>query len=74
MLEMLFSLFHENGEELYLVGGYVRDRLLGLETRDYDFTTSAKPEVTMDILESGGFRVIPIGMEFGTVAVRVVPS
>ncbi len=68
MLEMLFSLFHENGEELYLVGGYVRDRLLGLETRDYDFTTSAKPEVTMDILESGGFRVIPIGIEFGTVA------
>ncbi len=68
MLEMLFSLFHESGEELYLVGGYVRDRLLGLKTRDYDFTTSARPEVTMDILGSGGFRVIPVGMEFGTVA------
>lgn len=68
LLEMLFSLFREKGEELYLVGGYVRDRLLGWETRDYDFATSARPEVTKGILESGGFRVIPIGMEFGTVA------
>jgi len=68
MLEMLFSLFSENGEELYLVGGYVRDRLLARETEDYDFATSAKPEVTKDILESNGFRAIPIGMEFGTVA------
>jgi len=65
---MLFSLFRENGEELYLVGGYVRDRLLGLKTGDYDFTTSARPEASRDILESGGLRVIPIGMEFGTVA------
>ena len=64
---MLFSLFRENGEELYLVGGYVRDRLLGLETRDYDFATSAIPEVTKDILESNGFRAIPVGIEFGTI-------
>ncbi len=68
MLEMLFSLFREKGEELYLVGGYVRDSLLGRETRDYDFATSARPGVTKDILESSGFRAIPIGMEFGTVA------
>lgn len=68
MLEILFSLFREKGEELYLVGGYVRDLLLGLETGDYDFATSARPEVTKEILESRGFRAIPIGMEFGTVA------
>ncbi len=65
---MLFRLFAENGEELFLVGGYVRDRLLGRETEDYDFATSARPEVTKDILESNSFRAIPIGMEFGTVA------
>ncbi len=68
MIKRLFELFHENGEELYLVGGYVRDRLLGSENGDYDFATSARPEVTKNILESGGFRAIPIGMEFGTVA------
>ena len=68
MLELLFRLFRKNGEELFLVGGYVRDRLLGLQTRDYDFATSARPEVTMDILKSEGFRIIPIGMEFGTIA------
>lgn len=65
---MLFRLFRQNGEELFLVGGYVRDTLLARETEDYDFATSARPEVTRDMLESNGFRAIPIGMEFGTVA------
>lgn len=68
MLKRLFELFRKNGEELYLVGGYVRDRLLGRETGDFDFATSARPEVTKDILEAEDFRAIPIGMEFGTVA------
>ncbi len=65
---MLFRLFRQNGEELFLVGGYVRDMLLARKTEDYDFATSARPELTKDILESNGFRAIPIGMEFGTVA------
>ena len=68
MFKKLFELFRKNGEELYLVGGYVRDRLLGRETADYDYSTGARPEVTKSILESGGYRAIPIGIEFGTVA------
>ena len=70
MLEKLFDLFRENGEELYLVGGYVRDHLLGREAGDYDFATSARPGRTMEILESGGFNAIPIGAAFGTVAAQ----
>ncbi|MCK4671277.1 MAG: HDIG domain-containing protein [Candidatus Aegiribacteria sp.] len=66
--QSLFRIFHDKGEELYLVGGYVRDLLLGRATGDYDFATSALPDVTRNILESGGFKAIPIGMEFGTVA------
>lgn len=66
--QSLFRIFHEKGEELYLVGGYVRDLLLGRTTGDYDFATSAPPDVTRDILVSGGFKAIPIGMEFGTIA------
>jgi poly(A) polymerase len=61
-------MFREKGEELFLVGGYVRDHQLGRKTGDFDFATGAKPEVTKDILEAGGFRAITIGMEFGTVA------
>ena len=64
----LFRIFHDRGEELYLVGGYVRDLLLGRATGDYDFATSALPNVTRNILESGGFKAIPTGIEFGTVA------
>lgn len=66
--QSLFRIFHDKGEELYLVGGYVRDLLLGRATGDYDFATSAPPDVTRSILESGGFKAIPIGIEFGTVA------
>ncbi len=66
--QSLFRIFHDRGEELYLVGGYVRDFLLEKATGDYDFATSALPDVTRNILESGGFKAIPIGMEFGTVA------
>ena len=68
IVESLFRIFHDEGEELYLVGGYVRDLLLGRATGDYDFATSALPDVTRNILECGGFKVIPIGMEFGTVS------
>ena len=39
--QSLFRIFHNKGEELYLVGGYVRDLLLGRATEDYDFATSA---------------------------------
>ncbi len=68
MFEELFESFSLKGEELYLVGGYVRDRLLERNTGDYDFATSARPEVTQEILESSGFRTVLTGMKFGTVA------
>jgi poly(A) polymerase len=74
VIDNIFRLFRECGEELYLVGGYVRDRLLGVKTDDLDFATSAKPEVTKRLLETAGFRTIPIGMEYGTVAAVIGSS
>ncbi len=71
LIQKLFELFRESGEELYLVGGYVRDNLLGIQSCDCDFATTARPEVTKEILESGGFRAIPIGIEFGTITAAV---
>src|SRR5207237_3998655 len=43
-VERLAHVFAEDGRSLYLVGGPVRDELLGLPVRDYDFTTAAEPE------------------------------
>ena len=46
-LKKLNSIFEKNGFEAYLVGGAVRDVLLGKEASDWDVTTNAKPEEVM---------------------------
>jgi len=52
---------------LALVGGPVRDALLGRLGNDLDFTTNARPEVTKKILQSWAENVWDTGIEFGTV-------
>lgn len=51
------------GYEAYLVGGCVRDRILGIEPNDYDIVTSANP----DQVEAVFPKTIPIGKSFGVV-------
>ena len=58
---------HRAGYEAYIVGGCVRDRLLGTEAKDYDITTSARPEETKTVFF--GERVIETGLRHGTVTV-----
>jgi poly(A) polymerase/tRNA nucleotidyltransferase (CCA-adding enzyme) len=53
--------------DLYLVGGAVRDLLMGLEPKDLDFATSAPPEVVMAQAQAQGLQAIPSGLVFGTV-------
>ena len=55
------------GYEGYLVGGCVRDFLLGKEPSDFDITTSALPEETKTVFAAD--RVIPTGLQHGTVTV-----
>lgn len=55
----------EAGEEVYIVGGCVRDALLGKAPHDYDMAVSCQPQDTLRIL--GGFRTIPTGLKHGTV-------
>lgn len=55
------------GYEAFVVGGCVRDSLLGREPADWDITTSAHPETTMEIF---GERAIPTGLKYGTVSVK----
>jgi len=57
----------EAGCKTYLVGGSVRDYLMGREPHDYDFTTSCRPEKVEEVLRSAGFPVYETGIEFGTV-------
>ena len=67
----LGRLFAEAGHELYLVGGSVRDALLGRLGQDLDFTTSARPDDVEALLRRFSRAVWTIGKEFGTVGCKV---
>jgi len=68
--DSLFDAFNQFGRELYLVGGSVRDHILGREPKDFDFATDARPEETKGILETAGFKPWPLGEKFGTIATK----
>ncbi|MFO8182980.1 MAG: HD domain-containing protein [Candidatus Aegiribacteria sp.] len=73
-MDELFQLFMENGHQLYLVGGCVRDSLLGRDTRDWDLATDARPEVSLELLREAGYSAYPVGMDFGTVGAVVLTA
>ncbi|MBD8058256.1 CCA tRNA nucleotidyltransferase [Cellulomonas sp. JH27-2] len=66
----LGELFRAAGHELALVGGPVRDAFLGRLSADLDFTTSASPDQTEQILARWGDAHWDIGREFGTIGAR----
>jgi len=61
------------GFEAKLAGGCVRDRLLGIEPRDFDVATNAQPDQVCKVFEAVGTRVVPTGFDHGTVTL-VMPS
>ena len=64
----LAEIFTAAGEELYLVGGSVRDAFLGRQVDDFDFATGARPDRVSEILGSWADVVYEVGARFGTVA------
>src|SRR5204863_7720500 len=59
--------FADAGHQLYLVGGKVRDMLLGRAEPDLDFATSAHPPETTKLLRNWADRRYLVGARFGTV-------
>jgi poly(A) polymerase len=69
-MQRLFELFSKAGQELFLVGGAVRDHLRGVPLsvlRDLDFATSAPPVESARILRQAHLPVFTMGSRFGTV-------
>lgn len=56
---------------VYMVGGCVRDKLLGLEPKDYDFCTSLMPEEIENTIRKAGRRPYLTGKRFGTLGVKI---
>lgn len=65
--EYVIKKLTENGFEAYIVGGCVRDMLLGITPFDYDVTTNATPNDVISLFE----KTVPTGIKHGTVTVIV---
>ncbi|MFA6184958.1 MAG: HD domain-containing protein [Candidatus Shapirobacteria bacterium] len=64
-VEKLIKKFKENGAEIYIVGGAVRDLLLKRSVKDWDFTSNLKPEEMQKIFPKNSFY----NNKFGTISV-----
>ena len=65
------DIFVSNGHKLFVVGGAVRDALLGKEPKDWDLATDATPDKVEQMMKGAGLRTIPTGKSFGVINVFV---
>jgi poly(A) polymerase len=70
VIDELGEIFSAAGFELALVGGPVRDAMLGRQHNDLDFTTSARPDDTERLLRAWAGATWDMGREFGTIGCR----
>ncbi len=65
----IISVLESASVPAYVVGGAVRDSIMGRDVHDWDVAAAAPPDETADLFASRGFRVIPTGIKHGTVTV-----
>jgi tRNA nucleotidyltransferase/poly(A) polymerase len=63
------DMFKTNGFQLVVVGGAVRDAVLGIEPKDFDLATDANPDKVEQILQGAGFNTLATGKAFGVINV-----
>lgn len=68
-IQEIKDVFKKNGFKLYVVGGAVRDALLGKTPKDYDLATDAVPDKVEEMMKKAGFRTLPTGKNFGVINV-----
>ena len=62
--------FKKSGYKLYVVGGAVRDAILGSNPKDFDLATDAKPDEVLKIAKDNNFSTAEVGKAFGVVIVN----
>ncbi|MEP3438365.1 MAG: CCA tRNA nucleotidyltransferase [Hoeflea sp.] len=70
-LGRIFALLNEDGKEVRVVGGAVRNALMELPVTDTDLATTWAPEQVMARAEAAGIRAVPTGIEHGTVTLVI---
>jgi putative nucleotidyltransferase with HDIG domain len=68
----LLDIAHRQGITLYLVGGFIRDTLLGRSSKDVDLASTGARDLARLLVEQTGARVVPIDARFGTM--RLIPA
>lgn len=66
-LPSIVNVFSDAGAELRLVGGAVRDALIGVPSSDIDLATNLLPEEVIALLKKNKIKAIPTGIKFGTI-------
>lgn len=66
-IKTISTVLDKSGFQCYLVGGAIRNQLLGKDAKDFDLTTNAKPEEVIRLFK----RVIPTGIKHGTVTILI---
>jgi tRNA nucleotidyltransferase/poly(A) polymerase len=68
-IQEIQNVFKKNGFKLYVVGGAVRDALLGKTPKDYDLATDAVPDKVEEMMAKAKFKTLPTGKAFGVINV-----
>ena len=68
-VQAVLNALHKAGHQAYIVGGCVRDCLLGNTPKDWDVTTSALPEQTEQAAQAAGLKTFRTGIQHGTISV-----
>ena len=69
LIRLFEAFWIKHKKALYLVGGAIRDLLLGKEPKDYDLCTNATPEEAKQICESLGLKTFDSGIKHGTITI-----
>jgi poly(A) polymerase len=67
----LLDVLNKDGEEARLIGGAVRDCLMGRLVGDIDIATTALPALVIDRVTAMGWKAVPTGLEHGTITVVI---
>ena len=68
-VQKIIDIFYNNNYEAFIVGGCVRDSILGETPNDYDITTNATPEEVINIFSE--YKTIPTGIKHGTITLII---
>ncbi len=73
VIQKIFTFFRDANLDIRLVGGCVRDAILGIETHDIDFAVAAPPDKVLDVFSKNHLKTGTLGFAYGTITTYMPP-